>query len=170
MDTFLTEKNPERKGINKTLLAALAIAAIVVIAVIGIISLKPSMQEVEKQALEGAYREGTPEFAAYTKKIAAETDENRTTQSPTGLGTVVMSIGGNIRNITGKTLTGLELKVGVVDSFGKILKEKTLIVIPKQAERLDNNQTLPVQVLVEGFSKEDDRANIRWKVTAIKVE
>lgn len=169
MDTFLQEKK-EKQGINKVLIAALLAGAVVVAAVIGLIALRPSTQDVHDQALEGAFLEGSPEFATYTKKIIAQTDENRTTQSPTGMGTIVMSVGGKIRNITGKTLTGLELRVGVVDSFGKVLKEKNVIAIPKQAEKLENNQSLPVQVLIEGFTKEDDRANIRWKVTAIKVE
>lgn len=169
MDTFLQEKN-EKQGISKVLIGALLAGLVIVAAIVSLIALKPSSQEARDQALEGAYREGTPEFAAYTKKIIAQTDENRTTQSPTGMGTIVMSIGGSIRNITGKTLTGLELKVGVVDSFGKVLKEKDVLVIPRQAEKLENNQSLPVQVLIEGFGKDDDRANIRWKVTAIKVE
>ena len=170
MATFLEEKKEEKQGINKVLIAALIAGFVIVAAVVGLVALKPSTKEVNEQALEGAFREGSPEFAQYTKRIIAQTDENRTTQSPTGMGTIVMSIGGNIRNVTGKTLTGLELKVGVVDSFNNVIKEKTLIVIPKQAERLENGQTLPVQVLIEGFNKEDDRANIRWKVTAIKVE
>lgn len=170
MATFLEEEKKEKQGINKVLVGALIAGLVIVAAIVGLVALRPSTQQVSEQALEGAFREGSPEFAQYTKRIVAQTDENRTTQSPTGMGTIVMSIGGNIRNISGKTLTGLELKVGVVDSFNNILKEKTLIVIPKQAERLENGQNLPVQVLIEGFNKDDDRANIRWKVTAIKFE
>ena len=86
------------------------------------------------------------------------------------MGSIVMSISGIIRNITGKTLTGLEIQVSVVDIGGKTIKDKTVIVVPKQAERLENGDSLPVQVLIEGFSKNDDRAQIRWKVTAIKVQ
>ena len=86
------------------------------------------------------------------------------------MGTITMFIGGTIRNFTGRTLTGLEIKVGMVDSFGNLLKERTVIVIPKQKASLDNNQTLPVRVTIEGFDPKADLANIRWKVTAIKVE
>lgn len=170
MATFLEEEKKEKQGINKVLIGALLAGFVVVAAFVGLFALKPTNQQIQEQALEGAFREGSPEFAQYTKRIIAQTDENRTTQSPTGMGTIVMSIGGIIRNITGKTLTGLELNVSVIDSFGKPIKDKTLIVIPKQSEKLENNQSLPVQVLIEGFSKDDDRANIRWKVTAIKIE
>jgi hypothetical protein len=169
METY-TGNGEEKQGINKVLIGAIVVAALIVAAGVGLIALKPSRQDVQEQELSGAFREGSPEFAQYTKRIIAETDENRTTQSPTGMGTIVMSIGGTIRNITGKTITGLEIKVSVIDSFGKMVKEKTLTVVPKQAERLANNEYLPVTVLMEGFNKDDDRANIRWKVTAIKIE
>lgn len=168
MAAFLENKQ-EKQGINKVLLGAVIAGFVLVAAVVGLIALRPTPQDVQQQALDGAFREGSPEFAALTKKIVAQTDENRTTQSPTGMGTVVMSIGGTIRNLTGKTLTGLEIKVGVIDSFGNPVKDKTLVVIPRQAEKLENNQTLPVQISIDGFAREDDRANIRWKVTAIKI-
>jgi hypothetical protein len=91
-------------------------------------------------------------------------------KSPTAMGTIVMSIGGVIRNITGKTLTGLELKVTVVDLANAPLKDKTVIVIPKQQERLEHNQSMPVKVNIEGFPSDANIANIRWKVTAIKFD
>lgn len=170
MDTFLKQPE-EKKGNNMIFLAAIGIGLVIVLAFLGLVSLKSSTKQIQTQALEGAFREGTPEFEKYTKKIIAETDEDRTTYSPTGMGTIMMSIRGKIRNITGKPLTGLELKVAVVDSFGNPVKEKTTVVIPKEdVTKLETGQVLPVQVTIEGFNKDDDRANIRWKVTAIKVE
>lgn len=169
MDTFLHE--PEKKtGINKVFIVAMVVGVIVVAALLGLVSLKKSTQQVQVDALAGAFREGSPEFEKYTKKIIAETDEENTQQSPTGMGTIVMNIRGNILNLTGKTLTGLELKVWVVDSNNKPVKEKTVIVIPKEVEKLETGKTLPVQVMIEGFNKDDDRAQIRWKITAIKVQ
>lgn len=169
MDSFLQEPE-KKKGLNKTMLGALLIGTILIIALIAVISLKPSDKQIQEQVLENAFHEGQPEFALYTKKISINTIEDKTTESPTAFGTIVMSIAGSIRNITGKTLTGLEIKVTVVDSFGNAVKDKTILVIPKQAEKLETGQSLEVRVLIEGFKKDDDRAQIRWKVTAIKVE
>lgn len=170
MDTFLQQ--PEKKKSNNTLfLGAIGIGLVLVLVFLGLVSMKSSTKQIQTQALEGAFREGTPEFEKYTKKIIAETNEDRTTQSPTGMGTILMSIHGRIRNITGKSLTGLELKVTVIDSFGNPVKDKTTVVIPKdEITQLANGEVLPVQVTIEGFNKDDDRANIRWKVTAIKVQ
>ena len=172
MNTFLGESGGESDGGNskKILFAALAIAVVAVLAVVGLLALRPSATVVEQQALEGAFREGSDEFALYTRRISAQTDVDRTTKAQTAMGKLVMSIGGTIRNFTGKTLTGLEIKVGVVDSFNNIVKEKSQIVIPNQREKLDNNQTSSVRVTIEGFEPDADLANIRWKVTAIKVE
>ncbi len=164
-------QQPEKKkGISSTMLAALAIGTILVVTLIWVFSFKTSDKQIQEKTLEGAFLEGSPEFALYTKKIIIQTNEDKTTESPTAFGTIVMSIAGDIRNITGKTLTGLEIKVSVIDLAGKTVKDKTVLVIPKQAEKLETGQTLPVQVRIEGFNKDDDRANIRWKVTAIKVE
>jgi hypothetical protein len=170
MNTLLQEPEKE-KGSKKILIVAVAAAIVAVLVAVALLSFVPSATQVEQQALEGAYLEGSDEFQTYTKKIVAQTDFDQTTKSPVGTGTVMMSIGGIIRNFTGKTLTGLELKVAVVDTFGKVVKEKTQIVIPRQQrESLDNNQTMPVRVTIEGFEPKADLANIRWKVTKIKVE
>jgi hypothetical protein len=169
MSTFMQEPK-EEKGVSKILIGAMTAAILAVIVAIALFSLKPSGVLIEQDALEGAFREGSPEFANYTKKISAQTEEDRTTKSATAMGGLMMSIGGIVRNYTGKTIVGLELKVTVVDTFGNPLREKTTLVIPKQKEFLDNNEALPVRVTVEGIDPKADIANIRWKVTAIKIE
>ena len=166
----LEQHNAPKKGINKIFIVAFIVAAIAIGGAIWLISLKPSMQQQVDQTMDGAVREGSPEFEALTKKIVIQTDDDRTMQSPIGLGTIVMSIGGKIKNISGKTITGLEINVAVIDSFGKPLKDKTLIVVPNQYTRLNTNEVADVTVRVDGFNPDDDRANIRWKVTAIKAE
>jgi hypothetical protein len=157
-------------GNGKKFIGTLVVAGLLFIGTTGFYSTCTSRQVAQQQQLEGAVREGTPEFEALTKKIVIQTDENNTMQSPTGMGTITMFIRGKIRNFTGKTLTGLEIRTTVIDQLEKPVKEKTLIVVPNQQEKLESNQTMPVSVMIEGFSKDDDRAMIRWKVTAIRAE
>jgi hypothetical protein len=155
------------------LLYGLVLGALVVITLVGVIALKPSSKQIEAQALDGAFREGSPEFETYTKRIVAQTNADDTTFSQIGLGTITMFISGRVRNMTGKTLTGLEMKVSVVDMAGKVVRDKTFTVIPdlpRNIQELETDQTLQMKVNIEGFAKDDDRANIRWKVTAIKVK
>lgn len=167
----LEQHNAPKKEISKIFIVAFIIAAVFIAGAICLIYLyKPSMQQQVLQTMEGAYREGSPEFAGLTKKIVIQTDEDRTMESPIGLGTIVMSIGGKIKNLSGKTITGLEINVAVIDTFGNAVKDKNLIVVPNQYTKLGNNEVADVTVRMDGFDPKADRANIRWKVVAIKAE
>jgi hypothetical protein len=170
MDTLYQNENKE-KGINKVLLAAIGIAILAIAAVIGLWSLRPTPLDVKKQVLDGAYREGSPEFQALTNRIIVFNDAQNTMESPTGLGTITMFVRGSVRNNSDKTFTALEIKVGVLDPFGKIIKEKLMTVIPSpQKETLAPQEVLQVTIPIEGFAKDDDRARVQWKVTAIKAQ
>jgi flagellar basal body-associated protein FliL len=170
MDSLLQTENKEKKGVNKILLVSLLVATIAIGAAIWLLSLKPSTNEQQQQLLSKSYQEGTPEFEQYTKDIVIQTDMDNIMQSPTGMGTIMMTIHAKLRNKGQKTINALEVKVGVVDLSGKVIREKKLLVVPKQEVKLLPNQTIPIVATVEGFSRDDDRANVRWKVTAIGVE
>jgi len=151
------------------ILAIFAAVLIVGVATFLILSI-PTKEEIERKSLEGAVREGSAEFEVLTRKISISTDEENTKEATTALGTVVMFIAGRVRNMTGKAITGLEIKVTVVDQMNKPVKERILTVVPSQKEALQPNEVIPVRVMIDGFKKDDDRAMIRWKVTAIKVQ
>ena len=103
-------------------------------------------------------------------RIVAETDEDQTWFSPVGTGGIMMNIAGRIRNNSDKTLTGLEIKASVIDSFGKVVKDNTVLVVPNQKAKLAPKEQMNVTIRIDGFKRDDDRAQIRWKVTAIKTE
>ena len=156
---------------NKSFLTAFLIAILLVAGGILLIwKLQPSMQEQQEQVLSGAVRAGSPEFDAITKRIVAENDEDKTWFSPVGTGGIVMNIAGKLRNNSDKTLTGLEINVAVLDLNNKVVKEKTLTVVPTQQKKLEPKGEMKVIVVIEGFKPDDDRARIQWKVTAIKVQ
>ena len=157
-------------GSNKILLGAMLVAALVVIAGIGLFMfIRPSSQEVAQQNLEGAVREGSPEFTEVTKDIIISTDD-RTVESPTGLGTISMFIVGKVRNKGKKTITILEIESAVIDQQNNVLKAKNVLVVPEQSEPLGPGESTFVTLALEGFDRKADRANIRWKVTALRAE
>lgn len=169
MDAWLEKE--EKRGPNKMLLAGVGIAILVIGTIVGLLYLRPTTQEVKQQVLEGAFLEGTPEFEALTRKIIIYNDAANTLESPTGLGTITMFTRSIISNNSDKTLTALEIRVSVVDPFDKVIKEKTVTVVPSQStEVLYPQEKLPVSVAIEGFAKDADRARVKWKVTAIKVQ
>ena len=165
MESLLPKE--ESRGINKTFVIAILIALVLIAGVIFLLLRHPPADQQMANLIATAYHEGTPEFAELSKDIIIATDD-RTVQSPTGLGTISMYIYGKIRNKGKKTISILEINVAVVTQFNQVLKEKNILVVPVQQPTLDPDQSIPVTLALEGFSKDDDRANIRWKVSAIK--
>ena len=168
MDDLFKPKEKKR-GINKLFIVALVAALALVAVAIYLLSFKPPMEQQTAQILEGSLREASPDFAAANKDIIISTDDN-TVESPTGLGTISMYIKGNIKNKGSRNVTALEVNVSVVNTKNEVLREKRVLVVPLQHPNLPPGETVPITLDIPGFSSKDDRANIRWKVTAIKIQ
>jgi hypothetical protein len=120
----------------------------------------------EQQRLEGGIRAGTPEFEQYRERIML--DKPEATQSARPIGDIVMRLTSTVRNFTGRTINGLEIHAAVVDSQGNPVKERTVIVVPTRQPEIEPNRTMEVPVMLEGMKKEDDRADIKMEVTAVR--
>lgn len=166
MDEIFQE--PPKKRTNPVFIGAAVFGIVAITLAIWLLSFKPSMEEQTARILAGSLREGSPEFDQLTKDIIITTDPN-TIESPMAMGGISMFISGTIRNKGTNTLDALEINVSVVTQFNQVLKEKRMLVVPTQVPRLEPGQTIPVTSSLDGFAKNDDRANIRWKVTAIRV-
>lgn len=171
MESFLEDKKPEPKGINYGLVIGVAVGLLLIGIAAILIAIQPPAEDQRAKMLEGAYTEGSPEFAALTKDIVIATDLDRTIESPNSLGTISMFIFGTIRNKGQQTITALEVNVSVVDLQNNVLKEKSIVVVPVQHPQIGPNETIrPVTLSLEGFDPKAERANIRWKVTAIRTQ
>lgn len=169
MDQFLKEK--PRGTVNKTALFVGAIIGIIIIGAIAAgVSFLPTAEEKKEDLLAGAMLPGSKGFEEYTKEIIITTDTNRLQESRTGLGDVVMRIGGRIRNKGDRTISGLEISVGMVDTKNQVIREKKYLIIPNKYKELSPDETIDVDANVAGFKDGDDRANAFWKVTAIKLK
>ncbi len=164
---MLFDKPEKKKGINKGLLIGSFVGIVLIAIVVFIAMQRPSMNDQEAAVLADAYHEGSPEFQEITKDIIISTGDN-TVQYANAFGGISMGIVGNIRNKGNRTINGLEVNVAVVDQFNQVLKEKDVLVVPKQSEVLAPGDSIPITLTIDGFKREDDRANIRWKVTAIR--
>ncbi|MEJ7624169.1 MAG: hypothetical protein WKF34_09265 [Pyrinomonadaceae bacterium] len=163
------ETGEKKKGINRALVGAGILGVIIIGVAIAVLSLRPSIEEQETQILAGSFREGSPEYAELNKDIIISTDD-KTVQSPTGRGTIAMYINGKIRNKGPRTIKALEVNVAVITQFNEVLRERRVLVVPVQQAVLAPDETIPITLTIDGFTKDDDRANIRWKVTAIRAE
>ncbi len=168
MDMFL-EPTKEKKGINFALVAGALFGILILACAVWLLSRQPSMGDQMTAILEGSYHEGSPEFEQITKDIVISTS-NDTVQSPNAFGSISMYIKGTIRNKGDRIINGLEVNVAVVDSFKETLREKRVLVVPTQRPQLGPGEIIPISLEISGFDKKDDRADIRWKVTAIRVQ
>ena len=168
MDGFL-EPQEEKKGFNWILVIGSLVGLVIIGVVVLLLMQQPSIDDQKAAILEGSYREGTPEFDGITKDIIISTADD-TVQSPNAFGTISMYIHGTIRNKGDRVINGLEINVAVVDTFNKVLREERRLVVPTQRPQLGPGETIDVRLEISGFTPKDDRANIRWKVTAIRAE
>ena len=164
----LFEQKEEKKGFNMGFLLG-GIIGVFVIAIIVLVAMqRPSMVDQEAAVLADALRPESPEFQEITKDIIISTGDN-TVQYANAFGGISMAIVGNIRNKGNRAINGLEVNVAVVDQFNQQIKDKSVLVVPKQQELLAPGDSIPITLTLDGFKRDDDRANIRWKVTAIRV-
>jgi len=165
------DRRVEASESNRTLIIAVAIAAAVVIAIIFgfLLWAVSSSNPTAGTTLQGALRPGNPEFEKHKPNIAL--DEVEGFEAKRALGDLTMTLRTTVRNLTGKTITGLEMKGSVVDYENKPVKEKTLIFIPSErAQELLPNKTMQVQMMLDGMKDSDPRAQIKMEVVGIKIK
>ena len=152
---------------QRTVIIVVAIAAAVVIALFFYLLMRGSGSGGNAEpTLQGAIRQGSPEFEQYKSRIVL--DDPEADEAKRALGDIVMGIHTTVRNFTGRTLNGLEVRAAVLDHQGKAIKERTVVVIPTRQPELGPNKTMAVQVMLEGMSDTDDRANIKMEVTGFR--
>jgi hypothetical protein len=152
-----------------TIYVVVGVISLLLVGGIIYIARRPAATNTQQNKLEGALRAGTRDFEKYKALITV--DKPEATEGARAIGDIVMTLTTTVRNFTGKTIDGLEIRGSVVDLEGNTVKDRTVVVIPGVAQAVDSlepNKTLAVPILLEGMSKEADRANIKMEVTAIR--
>lgn len=161
------DRRLEETESRKTLIIVVAVAAAVVIALFFYLLMRAGGSgSGGEPRLAGAIRPGSAEFEQYKSQIVF--DEPEAVESPRALGDIWMSLTTTVRNLSNKTLDGLEMRGVVVDHQGQPVKERTLIIIPTRQAELAPNKTMQVSINIDGFKQTDDRANIKMEITGLK--
>src|SRR6266566_5291196 len=144
---------------QRKIVIVVAVIAAVAIAALFYFLMRATGGGSVEPTLEGAMRPGSAEFAANQPKIVLDSPEAY--ESKRALGDIVMNLQTTVRNFTGRTLTGLEMRGMVVDHQGKPVREKTAVILPTTGQReLDPNHAMVARIRLEGMTDSDDRANI----------
>jgi hypothetical protein len=148
-----------------------AIASALVVALLVFWAMRsPSNGAGQQPQLAGALRAGSPEFAQAHERIVIDFNaDDDAFESTRAVGDIVMTMRPKVRNFTGRTLNGLELQATVVDLDNNPVRQRTVIAVPTDRQpELEHNKVMEVPIMMEGFKKEDVRANIRIEVTGVK--
>ena len=158
---------PEDKP-RRTLIIVVAVIAAVLIGGIFYLLMRETAAPDAPATLADAIRAGAPEFEQNRTKIALDTPEAM--QSTNVLGGFQMDLKTTVRNFTGRTITGLEIRAAVLNSQGGVLRERTMVFIPSaKRSELEPNKTMLVTVPISQLKETDDRASLWMEVTAFKL-
>jgi len=162
----LHDRRADEAASHKTLIIVVAVAAAVVIALFFYVLMRAGGGASGEPTLQGAIRPGSPEFDKY--KAGLVLDDPEAFEAKRALGDTVMTLKTTVRNLTGKTLNGLEIYAAVVDHQGKPVKDRSGVVIPTRQPELAPNKTMDVPITLEGLKDTDDRANIKMEIAGVK--
>jgi hypothetical protein len=161
------ERPSETDDSRRKVIIVVAVIAAIAIAGLFYFLMRASSRGSAEPTLAGAIRAGAPEFAAYQAKIVLDTPEGD--EAHRVVGDIWMNLRTTVRNFTGRTLNGLEIKASVVDHQGKPVKERTVVVLPNdRLTELAPNKIMPIQVPLEGLTDKDDRANIKMELVGFR--
>jgi hypothetical protein len=161
------DRNFSRDKSPRGIIIAVALVAAVLIGGVFYVLMRKSMRESPPPLLDNAIRAGSPDFEKYQKLIPR--DDPEADESPRALGDIVMTLHTTVRNFTGRTITGLEVRAAVVDHQNQPVKERTVVVLPNSERgELEPNKTMFVGVRLEGMTETDDRANIKMEVVGFR--
>jgi hypothetical protein len=170
----ITDENNKRDddGSRRTIFIIAGLVAVLLVGgLIWFLKTRPEPQPAGAtvdQKLEGALRAGSGEFEKYSELI--KLDEPIADYANSVSGDIQMNLATTVRNFTGRTISGLEMRGAVVDFEGKPIKERIKIVIPSGSlAELENNGTAKVPIAIPGF-RGDDKAKIEGGQAVIKME
>ncbi len=163
-------KEPELRW--PLILVAAAITSVIVLVTAGFIYLAATRPyrggRVFEQRLEGAIRRESPGFEQLSGLLVVE--RLAAAEAPLPLNDQAVEITGTVRNATGRTVTGLELRGVILDALSTPVRERTVVVVPARQAALEPGEAIRVSILLEGVSPEAERAAHAMEVTGLRFD
>lgn len=152
------------------LLAALMTAAIALL--IGVMhfvtSTKSPVSRSSPPRFEWTLQPGQADFDQERQQVTIEQLMGSEKLHP--FNNLVVELTAVVRNQSGRTITGLEMRGAILDPANSTLRERTVAVIPVQQTVLEINEAINVRILLEGIDRDAHRARTELEVTGITFE
>lgn len=151
-------------------LLAAAITALLAILTAGLyyVAMAKSDTPYPEVRLEGALQPGQPEFEEFRPHIAIEQVVGTEKVHP--FDTMAVAMTATVRNNTGRNISGLELRGAILDRTNSNVRERIVLVIPRQQKILESGEAINTRILIDRIDKESDRAHLVLEVTAIRFD
>jgi len=162
--TLITE--PELRW--PIVLLAAAITALLAMLTAGLyyVATQSTVKSDTQPRLERALQPGQPEFERFRPHIAIE--QLVGTEKVHPFDTLAVAMTATVRNNTGRTISGLELRGAILDRTSSSLRERKVVVIPVRQKVLESGEAINTQILLESIDKDSDRAHLVLEVTAMR--
>ncbi|HEX5709643.1 MAG TPA: zinc-ribbon domain-containing protein [Pyrinomonadaceae bacterium] len=122
----------------------------------------------QPDSLANALRPGNPEFEQYREQVFLDFDADEdAVQQARPLGDVILRLKPTVRNFTGRTINGLEVRAAGYDLDGQVVKERTFVLIPKRQSTLEPNKTMTTELMIEGVRPDNIPASLKVEVTGV---
>ena len=118
--------------------------------------------------LSSALRPGEPEFEQVREQI--EIAQLLGTEQVHLFNSLAVDLTATVRNNTGRTISGLEMRGAIVDVQNATLRERTVMVIPARQTALEPGEAIGVRVPLEGIGKDSERADMVLEVTGVRFD
>jgi hypothetical protein len=150
------------------LLAAIITAAIALVAAgMQYFALtQPYSNSYSQPRLKESLRAGNPDFEPLREKVLVEHLVGVEKMHP--FSDLVIELTATVTNNTGRTISGMELQGAIVDSHGSLVRERTVVVIPKRQTALEPDEAMNVRILIENIDPDSERGHVSLEVTALR--
>lgn len=162
-------KEPEIRW--PVILVAGAVTSLVVLVTAGIVLLaatRPYDARASEPRLEGAIRRESPGFEQLGGRLVVE--RLVATQARRQSGDAALELNATVRNATGRTVTGLELRGVLTGASSSPLRERTVVVVPTRQSALEPGEAINVSILLEGVRPEAGGPVPSVEVTGVRFE
>ena len=152
------------------ILLAAIITTIIALAVAGLhyVAMTQPVNSYSGPRLSSALRPGEPEFDQVREQIEIAQLIGIEQVQPFNIRAVDLTA--TVRNNTGRTISGLEMRGAIIDAQNSTLRERTVMVIPARQTALEPGEAIGVRVLLEGLGKDSERAGMVLEVTGLRFD
>ena len=161
-------REPELRWPIVILAAVITMIIALVAAGLHFVAMTQPVNSYSSPRLSSSLRPGAREFEQVREQI--EIAQLLGTEQVHPFNSLAVDLTAIVRNNTGRTISGLEMRGAIVDAQKSTVRERTVMVIPARQTALEPGEAIGVRVLLESISKDSERADMVLEVTGVRFD